>query len=431
MADVLRSPRANLRRVLNEASVSDMQLPAASNTLMLADAENKFKLQKLYLVVDLDETLVYSQRLEPGARPKGHVIHVRGQPFDVIPRPGLQEFLRRASSGFVLFLYTMGDEDYIRSVLEVVDPTHTIFIGGICCWRPTESRQRKTLSRPMCDPRMSVIIDDSFDVWSDDLANVVPTRRFTGNMQDEGLRLLQSQLEVLHTKYFTQFNVARPQDISSPESIPDIRSTLSSLRGRVLEGCNIAVTGIISDQTEQTLETQPLCMLVRMYGGSVTLSVDACTHLVARKKEGWQRSTKLKRAIQRQEAGDRVEAVWDAWLLDAISSWQRPVEKEYNVDASSNDEAAQDAGTENANGSNTHFNNARNIANTAELTDKSSMRNTVSEDVYGHFEGSDTNTSTKRKRPLESPLDSHGTSELATLYDMNRVNKQKLVQITQ
>ena len=80
-------------------------------------------------VLDLDETLVYSKRLEPGAAPLGTQIFVRGQPFDMILRPGLHHFLEMAASKYIIFLYTMGDADYSQAVLRIIDPECKYFRG--------------------------------------------------------------------------------------------------------------------------------------------------------------------------------------------------------------------------------------------------------------------------------------------------------------
>ena len=110
----------------------DTAIESAAETLIPIDADNKLHRQKLYLVLDLDETLVYSQRMEPGAAPKGTQISVRGIAFDCIMRPGLPHFLRQVHQNYVVFLYTMGDEDYTNAVLRVIDPEGIYFHGGVC-----------------------------------------------------------------------------------------------------------------------------------------------------------------------------------------------------------------------------------------------------------------------------------------------------------
>jgi len=317
--EVLRSPRANLRQLIMKdmpegfllsSGGSDAFEALATAELVPADAENKLHHKKLYLVLDLDETLVYSKRMEdPMATPAGHKIFVRGQPFDMVLRPGLQHFLRMAVSNYIVFLYTMGDEDYTRAVLRIIDPESNFFRGGICCWRQSESRHHKSLTRVVCDRRMALIVDDSIDVWSEDLSNLCLTRRFVGDKLDDGLQLLCGQLFGLHREFFAN----APSEGWSYEAAasgtlraaPRVQSVLHTQRGQLLAGCTIALTGVVTDQKEDTLEQQPLCVLIKHYGGELTLSVDAATHLVARRKEGWQKSPKINRALQRQQARPR------------------------------------------------------------------------------------------------------------------------------
>lgn len=165
------SPRSQLSSLLlGKLGVPEDSLDAvmaeAQEKLTASDAENKLHNRKLYLVrwhtvrrwtarsvwgrarshllsvhsawqvIDLDETLVYSKRLEPGATPVGSLIYVRGQPFDMQPRPGLQHFLQMAASSYIVFLYTMGDADYVHAVMNVIDPERQYFRGA----RPPQPR---------------------------------------------------------------------------------------------------------------------------------------------------------------------------------------------------------------------------------------------------------------------------------------------------
>jgi len=335
---LLASPRTNLRRVLGPAlPLLDTEEKAALSALVPADAENKLNLRRLYLVLDLDETLVYSKRLEAGAIPKGTQILVRGQPFDMVTRPGLPHFLERCATDFVVFLYTMGDEEYTRAVLSVIDPEGKYFRGGICFWRPSESRQHKHLGRVACERRMALIVDDSVDVWGDDLANLCITRRFVGDKLDDGLQLLSWQLSQAHAAFYANapsdgfsYNVAAA---GSPRAPPSVFTVLADQRGQLLAGCTIALTGVVTDLREDSLEGQPLVVLIRLYGGQTTLDVDVATHLVARRKDGWRTSPKIRRALSRlKEGAQDFHAVWDHWLLDTLSSWQKQAETSYAIE---------------------------------------------------------------------------------------------------
>lgn len=174
--------------------------------------------------------------------------------------------------------------------------------GGMCCWRPTESRQSKSLARVLTEKRMTLVVDDSIDVWAEDLPNLCLTRRFVGDKLDDGLQLLSWQLKLAHRAFYQD---VPPEGYSyeatmarAPPSLPNV---LRETRGTLLSGCTIALTGVVSDQREEHAEVQPLCVLIRLYGGEYTLNVDAATHLVARRKDGWQRSPKISRALNRMQ----------------------------------------------------------------------------------------------------------------------------------
>lgn len=316
------------------SSSSEEGLQAGLDVVCHADSENKLAHRKLYLVMDLDETLVYSQRMRtPDAIPAGSRIFVRGQPFDMVMRPGLKVFLEMMSKDFVLYLYTMGDPEYTQSVLDVVDPEGAFFRGGVCSWRPSESRHHKTLVRTLTERRMTLIVDDTIDVWSEDLGSLCLTRRFVGDKMDDGLQLLASQLRSMHEAFYAGPGVPKLSAHLATNGHPagaDVRDNMHEMRGGLLEGCAVAFTGVVSDMPDEDFIKQPLCVLVRHYGGTIALTVDEATHLVARKKDGWKQSSKIRRAAQRQaEAG--LLCVWEHWLLDSLCSWIRQPEGNYEV----------------------------------------------------------------------------------------------------
>ena len=80
---------------------------------------------------------------------------------------------------------------------------------------------------------------------------------------------------------------------------------LQQIRGSLLSGCHIALTGV-AQVDEETLDHHPLVALVRLYGAQLTLSVDSATHLVARKKDGWHNSSKIRKALARSQVQHHV-----------------------------------------------------------------------------------------------------------------------------
>ena len=272
-----------MRRVLEESGAvhggDDVALAGVG--LLSADAENKRKNRKLYLLLDLDETLIVAKNLEkePSHVPVGKPIVVQGRStlrFDLIERPGLQHFLREVSKLFVVFMYTMGDEAYVRAVLDVIDPHGKNFAGGIACWKESEGRHHKYIERVVCDRSMALVVDDMMDYWTEDMPNFILTRRFVGDHADDGLMLLYGQLN-------------RPRGLKVPPPPPPTsRRRCRACSPRCAAPSSAAadrVRGVVLDQTEETLVCSR-CATRPLFGGDVTLDVDRATHLVARQKEG-------------------------------------------------------------------------------------------------------------------------------------------------
>ena len=166
------------------------------------------------------------------------------------------------------------------------------------------SRGRSRTSRAsLCDRRMTLIVDDTVDVWANDLANLCVTRRFVGDQLDDGLMLLSYRLSTAHRNFYKEapeegysFNAPK----NSPRYPPSAFTTLADARGQLLVGCTICLTGVVNNlSAEDSLDDVPLAILIKLYGGELTTSIDAATHLVAKRKDGWQSSPKIRKGLKR------------------------------------------------------------------------------------------------------------------------------------
>jgi hypothetical protein len=153
---------------------------------------------------------------------------------------------------------------------------------------------------------MTLIVDDTVDVWVNDLANLCVTRRFVGDVLDDGLLGLSSQLQLAHKSFYAEepiegYSFDAPS--ASPLAPPSVFSVLADARGQLLRGVVVALTGIVNGLGhEDSLDELPLAVLIRLYGGETTTQLERATHLVARRKDGWQQSPKIRRALQRMQA---------------------------------------------------------------------------------------------------------------------------------
>ncbi|KAJ1630690.1 HAD-like domain-containing protein [Pavlovales sp. CCMP2436] len=164
---------------------------------------------KLVLVIDLDETLVYALRKDRAPPPvlsaaeetpglaycDCSTVVLGDESFDVLLRPGAVEFLHRMAKHYEIFLYTMGTHEYVAQILPVLDPDGDVFPAGhVCVWTPEHDRTTKELGRVGADERQVVILDDALYAWREHVANLVLITRFVGDRRDSALHVLPQYL---------------------------------------------------------------------------------------------------------------------------------------------------------------------------------------------------------------------------------------------
>lgn len=99
--------------------------------------------------------------------------------YYVKPRPGVHEFLQRASRIFVLHAFTAGTRQYAEKVLKIIDPYGHYFRTRLVTRDETFSLESKDLTYISLNPevqRLCIIIDDRADVWGwpNELVKVTP-----------------------------------------------------------------------------------------------------------------------------------------------------------------------------------------------------------------------------------------------------------------
>ncbi|CAH2035151.1 unnamed protein product [Thlaspi arvense] len=133
------------------------------------------KEKKLHLVLDLDHTLLHSTEVSYLSQAEKYLIEEADSTsredlckldaeYLTKLRPFLRSFLKEASEMFTMYVYTMGNRDYAKAVLELVDPKR-IYFGERVITRD-ESPYMKTLDLVLSEERGVVIVDDTPDVWT-------------------------------------------------------------------------------------------------------------------------------------------------------------------------------------------------------------------------------------------------------------------------
>ncbi|XP_056866622.1 RNA polymerase II C-terminal domain phosphatase-like 5 [Raphanus sativus] len=148
--------------------------------------------KKLHLVLDLDHTLLHTTPIPRLTESEKYLIQKAGSntrddlrkwkaPGDPTVfltklRPCLREFLKEANKMFTMYAYTMGNRDYAKFILDLIDPKH-IYFGERVITRD-ESPYMKTLELVLAHERGVVIVDDTRDVWPDHKRNLIEISRY-------------------------------------------------------------------------------------------------------------------------------------------------------------------------------------------------------------------------------------------------------------
>ena len=227
-----------------------------------AEAEGRGKLQ---LVLDLDHTLLHSVPLdyavalpslkewfaaEMEAEMEDPIKHKRT--LHEIPacfsmtklRPGVFTLLHALKSLYEMHIYTMGEELYAAEMAKLLDPNKELFHRKVISREHSSMPMAKSLDVVIGSDRSTVIVDDTWQVWSQHSENLLcpskyfffpavmsrdssaPPRGWLEMRADEcsstsELHNIQTALERIHRAYF-----------ASPPQRRDVRSVMKSLLKR-------------------------------------------------------------------------------------------------------------------------------------------------------------------------------------------------------
>ncbi|XP_010487640.1 PREDICTED: RNA polymerase II C-terminal domain phosphatase-like 4 [Camelina sativa] len=141
--------------------------------------------KKLHLVLDLDYTLLDSIRASLLSETDKYLLEEACSREDLWRvdtgfltklRPFVHEFLKEANKMFTMYVYTMGNRVYAKSVLKAIDPKR-IYFGDRVITRD-ESPYAKTLDLVLAEERGVVIVDDTRDVWTHHQSNLVEINEY-------------------------------------------------------------------------------------------------------------------------------------------------------------------------------------------------------------------------------------------------------------
>lgn len=156
-----------------------------------------------HLILDLDETLIdsvdgYNRKAiqEKGDIYMPWTINGFQESFTCILRPGLRQFFEDMSKKFRISFYTMGGRLYAEKIMEVFKTIYPEleYYKLVALGDPGTDQWKKHLNL-ITDDKTAIIIDDTREVWADDL-HVIKIKRFSNYSPpgDAELKKISEQL---------------------------------------------------------------------------------------------------------------------------------------------------------------------------------------------------------------------------------------------
>lgn len=297
----------------------------------IEEQKKMFSARKLCLVLDLDHTLLNSAKFvevdpvhdeilrkkEEQDREKSqrHLFRFPHMGMWTKLRPGIWNFLEKASKLYELHLYTMGNKLYATEMAKVLDPKGFLFAGrviskgddGDVLDGDERVPKSKDLEGVLGMESAVVIIDDSVRVWPHNKLNLIVVERYTYfpcSRRQFGLPG-PSLLEIDHDE--------RPEDGTLASSLAvierihqsffsnraldevDVRNILASEQRKILAGCRIVFSRVFP-VGEANPHLHPLWQTAESFGAVCTNQIDEqVTHVVANSlgtdKVNWALST--------------------------------------------------------------------------------------------------------------------------------------------
>ncbi|KAL2547247.1 RNA polymerase II C-terminal domain phosphatase-like 3 [Forsythia ovata] len=283
----------------------------------IEEQKNMFGARKLCLVLDLDHTLLNSAKFvevdplhdemlrkkeeQDREKPHRHLFRFPHMGMWTKLRPGIWNFLEKASKLYELHLYTMGNKYYATEMAKLLDPKGELFAGRVLSRGDdgdsfdSEDRvpKSKDLEGVLGMESAVVIIDDSVRVWPHNKLNLIAVERyiyFPCSRRQFGLPG-PSLLEIDHDE--------RPEDGTLASSLAvieriheaffahqsldeaDVRNILASEQHKILAGCRILFSRVFP-VGETNPHMHPLWQTAEQFGAVCTNQIDEqVTHVVA------------------------------------------------------------------------------------------------------------------------------------------------------
>ncbi|CAI9296738.1 unnamed protein product [Lactuca saligna] len=314
------------------------------------DMKNLLRHKKLYLVLDLDHTLLNSTRFSDITQEEGYLLNQNDPMQDALKgslfklpsmhmvtklRPYVHTFLKEASKLFEMSIYTMGERSYALEMANLLDPGRVYFDSRVIAQGDCTQRHQKGLDVVLGKESAVLILDDTEVVWKhkDNLIVMERYHFFASSCRQFGYRskslselrsdesdadgALATVLKVLkrvHTMFFDP-------ELGENFDGRDARQMLRAVRSEILKGCKIVFSRVFPTQFQA--ENHQLWVVAERLGATCTTEVDSSvTHVI---------STDIGTEKSRWAVQEKKFLVEPRWLEAANLRWERQPEEKFPV----------------------------------------------------------------------------------------------------
>ncbi|XP_055960524.1 RNA polymerase II C-terminal domain phosphatase-like 4 isoform X3 [Mercurialis annua] len=314
------------------------------------DTKNLLRNRKLYLVLDLDHTLLNSTQLihltpeedylksqidsvQDGLN--GSLFKLDFMHMMTKLRPFVHEFLKEASQMFQMYIYTMGDRAYAQEMAKLLDPGKKYFHDRVISRDDGTQRHQKGLDIVLGQDSAVLILDDTENAWTKHKENLILMERYhffasscrqfgfeckslsqiksDESVSDGALASILKVLRKIHQMFF--------DELADNLDGRDVREVLGMVRKDVLKGCKIVFSRVFPTQFQA--ENHHLWKMAEQLGATCCREPGpSVTHVVSAEagteKSHWARKN------------DKF-LVHPRWIEAANYIWQRQPEDNFSV----------------------------------------------------------------------------------------------------
>lgn len=182
--------------------MNKMEQPIKSNVETLFEMRNnsfiKWHRNPKCIVLDLDETLIHSKAntlTKKGSKVPIHHINIEGDPWTVIERPHLKDFINFIHKYFdLVIVWSAGTYEYVHAICRLIFPYYDeciIYTRDDCVYengnyiKPLiELEKNEYLLSPIMNLRTMIVVDNLGDTFVKNVSNAIHIPNFEPEMSE-------------------------------------------------------------------------------------------------------------------------------------------------------------------------------------------------------------------------------------------------------